>query len=186
MALLVCPSCKGKVSDQAEKCPRCDYPIVYIKNSQKKLDGDFVKKIVLWAVAAALVLIAIAVIINAITPEKKHRSRSSSSYYDTSYSKNDLSEYDAKKKITDDEMKKILLSETKLNEVYTPDVASIEMTKEDSSYFHFTIKGKVSGYKGAYNDDFSSGTFDMNVKVDKSSGIVYKDGYYPVTYRDKY
>lgn len=27
MALIECPECKTKVSDQAEKCPSCAYPI---------------------------------------------------------------------------------------------------------------------------------------------------------------
>ncbi|MFW6129686.1 MAG: hypothetical protein ACOC56_00790 [Atribacterota bacterium] len=37
MALINCPECKRKVSDKAESCPRCGYPIIkYSKNIQEE------------------------------------------------------------------------------------------------------------------------------------------------------
>ena len=35
MALLTCPECGGKVSDRAECCPHCGYPVSYILNAKE-------------------------------------------------------------------------------------------------------------------------------------------------------
>ncbi len=41
MSLIICPECKGKVSDKANTCPHCGYPIN--KNVQKQYNIKFVK-----------------------------------------------------------------------------------------------------------------------------------------------
>ncbi len=41
MALIKCPECKKKISDQCENCPRCGYPINKISEvNENQMDGD--------------------------------------------------------------------------------------------------------------------------------------------------
>ena len=41
MALINCPECKNEVSDKAEKCPKCAYPI----NPSQPIIKDVVKEV---------------------------------------------------------------------------------------------------------------------------------------------
>ena len=41
MALINCPECENEVSDKAEKCPRCAYPI----NPSQPIIKDVVKEV---------------------------------------------------------------------------------------------------------------------------------------------
>lgn len=42
MALVICPECKGEVSDQAKACPKCGYPISRGKTSLEGSNSDVV------------------------------------------------------------------------------------------------------------------------------------------------
>ena len=69
MALIKCPECKKKISDQCENCPQCGYPIKNSLENENSIETDiqskkpFYKKTWVWIVAgvvlAALVLGAI-------------------------------------------------------------------------------------------------------------------------------
>ena len=37
MALIECPECKGKVSDKAQNCPHCGYPMIDILNTKEDI-----------------------------------------------------------------------------------------------------------------------------------------------------
>lgn len=52
MALINCPECKNEISDKAEKCPKCAYPInpsqdvtkeVIVEAGNKSSEGLFLK-----------------------------------------------------------------------------------------------------------------------------------------------
>ena len=70
MALIKCPECKKRVSDQCENCPKCGYPLkdnVQYENTETKPSGEittekkpFYKKVLVW-IAAGVVLIAFVI-----------------------------------------------------------------------------------------------------------------------------
>ncbi len=36
MSLINCPECNHEVSDLAEKCPKCAFPLIQLKNTENK------------------------------------------------------------------------------------------------------------------------------------------------------
>ncbi len=93
--------------------------------------------------------------------------------------KKEITESEAKSKITTSDVKNAIVNgvrssyETHLDKAYTPDIASISCVDETSDHYEFLVKGTVAGYYGEYNENFSSGTFDVTLYVDKESGDVY-------------
>lgn len=92
--------------------------------------------------------------------------------------KEGITEYEAKSKITTSDVKNAIVNgvrssyEPHLDKAYTPDIASISCIDETSNYYEFLVKGTVAGYYGEYNENFSSGTFDVTLYVYKESGNV--------------
>jgi len=76
IAMLDCPACKGKVSEQAAKCPHCGQPIVPRK-AKKSTGGCAIVLLVTFLSICGLT--AIMVVFLESSPSAPHRSASSSS-----------------------------------------------------------------------------------------------------------
>lgn len=65
MAIINCPECDTKISDKAEKCPKCAYPISCTQTQEKiqtiELTSKKYKKEMIFAVIATIIGIIIMV-----------------------------------------------------------------------------------------------------------------------------
>lgn len=68
MALINCPECKTEVSDKAEKCPKCAFPLNSINNGpaviEKNKEGCFLQTLnigcmIIFAIIGLIILIII-------------------------------------------------------------------------------------------------------------------------------
>lgn len=96
--------------------------------------------------------------------------------------KKEISVSEAKSKITTSDVRNAILSSTYLTKIYTPEIASINYDDEMDNSYCFIVKGTVAGYFGEYNENFSSGTFDARMYVNKESGNV-SGGYVDYDYK---
>lgn len=70
MALINCPECRKQVSDQAEKCPNCAYPITAQKIVIKNNEGFFLQSMnfgcsfIFYGIIAIIILFILVQIFN--------------------------------------------------------------------------------------------------------------------------
>jgi len=60
MALINCPECGKRISNQAESCPNCGHPINFIKYEKNKREGCFLQTL---NVGCLMILIFFAIIV---------------------------------------------------------------------------------------------------------------------------
>lgn len=61
MALITCPECNASVSNKAEKCPKCAYPLKKIRTNRQPKEGIFMQTLNLGCVIVIVIIIIIIV-----------------------------------------------------------------------------------------------------------------------------
>ena len=86
MALIKCPECGKEISDKAEHCPRCGYPISPVKQSPPvhHVNGNITNKKNIYGAIVVAVVLGITILVNENTNKREYLR--TSSYSNGSYS----------------------------------------------------------------------------------------------------
>lgn len=67
MALINCPECNQRISDQAENCPKCGHPINPTQPIRQKREGCFLQTLNIGCLMVLVVLGILVILIFALT-----------------------------------------------------------------------------------------------------------------------